>query len=134
MARWQTLPLLFEDVHYVRNLIKDGEPEIQAELMRKYAMTWVDTSDTCDWSHRADNEGRRAANTWIRREVERLRHQEPESVRRYREIVRQGPPKCCHTCDRYDKSGSCTKFSMEPPEDFAARDGACPEWVMNIPF
>ena len=134
MARWKTLPLLSEDVDYVRDLIKDGEPEIQAELMRRYAMTWVDTADTCDWSHRADNEGRRAANAWIRKEVDKLRHQEPEALKRYREIVRQGPPKCCHTCDYYDQHGKCAKFNMEPPEDFAARDGACPEWVMDIPF
>lgn len=58
------------------------------------------------------------------------RHPEPECVI----IYRQGPPKCCHTCDSYTQDGECERFGTEPPADFAATPGACPNWLMEIPF
>ena len=44
-------------------------------------------------------------------------------------------PQCCHTCDHYNSSGFCLKHQQEPPEEFAATLGACPDWEEDIcPF
>lgn len=58
------------------------------------------------------------------------RHPTPNHVLIYKE----GPPKCCHTCQYYDHRGVCEIHSSEPPEDFASQNGACDEWVWEIPF
>ena len=63
-----------------------------------------------------------------------MRHAEPDVVADYNRLLAMGPPKCCHTCDFYDKNGTCVVFFMEPPEDFAATPSACPEWEGTIPF
>lgn len=63
-----------------------------------------------------------------------MKHPEPEHVRHYREIERNGPPRCCHTCERYGDDGVCDKFKSEPPEEFAATPDACKEWLMEVPF
>jgi len=63
-----------------------------------------------------------------------MRHPKPPHVIAYEEQKKAGPPKCCHTCDWYDANGMCLTYWMEPPEDFAATEGACPEWLDNIPF
>lgn len=53
------------------------------------------------------------------------RPQEPEFLIQWREYVKKGPPKCCHTRDYYDKTGHCENFNMRPLEDFAATIDAC---------
>ena len=59
---------------------------------------------------------------------------EPEFLIQWREWMRAGPPKCCHTCDNFNKSGHCLAFDMTPPEDFASTVDACEQWIMEIPF
>ena len=59
------------------------------------------------------------------------RHVEPESIKEY---FTRPYPACCHTCDLYDAEGTCIKFDMQPPEDFASAINACPSWVMDLPF
>lgn len=63
-----------------------------------------------------------------------MRPPKPTIVARYEEAIKNGPPKCCHTCAEYDADGICQRFETEPPEDFAAREGACEHWTMEIPF
>lgn len=62
------------------------------------------------------------------------RHAEPQLVTLYKEWVKAGPPRCCHTCEMYGSDGLCTEFFMTPPEDFAADVDACPQWMQEIPF
>ncbi len=68
------------------------------------------------------------------------RHPEPDFVTAYKEWLKAGPPKCCHTCDHYgherygDKAGYCREFNMEPPEEFAATVDECGSWTQEIPF
>jgi hypothetical protein len=59
---------------------------------------------------------------------------EPEWLIQWREWMRAGPPKCCHTCDHYDKSGHCLAFDLRPPEEFAGTVDACDRWLMEVPF
>ena len=59
---------------------------------------------------------------------------EPEYLIQWREWIKAGPPKCCHTCDYYSGAGDCLAFDMRPPEDFAATQGACEKWIQEIPF
>lgn len=58
------------------------------------------------------------------------RHIEPDHVK----IWRNGPPACCHTCEKYSEEGICQVHDAEPPEEFAATDGACKDWLMDLPF
>ena len=59
---------------------------------------------------------------------------EPEFLIQWREWMRAGPPKCCHTCDHFNQSGHCLAFDMRPPDDFAATPGACDQWIQELPF
>ena len=59
---------------------------------------------------------------------------EPEFLIQWREWMRSGPPKCCHTCDQFNQSGHCLAFDMTPPEDFASTVDGCEQWVEMIPF
>ena len=59
---------------------------------------------------------------------------EPEFLIQWREWMRAGPPKCCHTCDHFNQSGHCLAFDMTPPEDFAATLDACDKWEAECPF
>jgi hypothetical protein len=63
-----------------------------------------------------------------------MRHPEPEIVRLWR--IMTGIPKCCHTCEHYDKDGVCTKFNAVPPREFAENLDACKDWSSEdgIPF
>lgn len=58
-----------------------------------------------------------------------MRHPEPEAIKKWRE----GPPKCCHTCDSYDDQGLCLQYNHEPPEEFAASE-QCEHWLYAMPF
>lgn len=63
-----------------------------------------------------------------------MKHKQPENVRAYFNALKIKIPECCHTCDHYADDGFCLKYEMEPPEDFAAAEGECPEWEELIPF
>ena len=63
-----------------------------------------------------------------------MRHEEPEWLKIATYYRVNWPPRVCHTCDNYDVGGQCRQFGMEPPEEFAATDRACPEWIEEIPF
>jgi hypothetical protein len=59
---------------------------------------------------------------------------EPQFLIDYREWLKAGPPKCCHTCDQFNQSGHCLAFDMRPPEEFAASVDACESWEAECPF
>jgi hypothetical protein len=63
-----------------------------------------------------------------------MRHKMPDVVRIYKQSMDLGAPKCCHTCDFYQKDGVCEKHDAIPPEDFAAKLNACPDFWAEIPF
>lgn len=58
------------------------------------------------------------------------RHPEPQFVKDWRD----GPPRCCHTCEHYRSDGRCQRYDMEPPEEFAATPGQCRDWSFEVPF
>ena len=62
------------------------------------------------------------------------RHSKPEFVVAWEKIAAAGPPRCCHTCDRYLPNGDCAIADSPPPVDFAAAVGVCPDWAALIPF
>ena len=63
-----------------------------------------------------------------------MRHTEPEMVTTYKQWLKAGPPKCCHTCEHYGNDGQCVEFFMKPPAEFASELGACPQWEQEIRF
>ena len=59
---------------------------------------------------------------------------EPQFLIDYRNLIEEGPPKCCHTCEMYGIDGLCTEFFMKPPAEFAAEVDACPKWERELWF
>lgn len=59
---------------------------------------------------------------------------EPEVLKQWREWIKAGPPKVCHTCDHYTRYGNCMLYEMRPPDDFTAQVGACAGWQSDCPF
>lgn len=59
---------------------------------------------------------------------------EPEFLIQWRDWMRAGPPKCCHTCDNFTAQGACIAFNMRPPDDFTSQLDVCPQWLEEIPF
>lgn len=43
-------------------------------------------------------------------------------------------PKCCHTCDWYDKEGHCQFYKQTPPISYAESLDVCESWLEEIPF
>ena len=44
------------------------------------------------------------------------------------------PPRCCHTCYKYQDDGTCEQFNMRPPDEFTQTLNACDQWEDIIPF
>lgn len=58
----------------------------------------------------------------------------PERVLIYWELMKNGPPRVCHTCDHYLGNGTCHKHSLRPPDEFTTTEGVCNDWTCEIPF
>lgn len=130
----EELPLTNDDKAFLRDNLSEGEPEIQKTILWQYWKAWRAAEEAEPVDHKRPNAGRHAANLWLRQEVEQLRHAEPEVVRKYKEVVNNPPPRCCHTCAYYTDEGQCSYYGMEPPEDFAATLDACPTYKQEVPF
>ena len=63
-----------------------------------------------------------------------MRHQESEAVTMWKEWVKAGPPRCCHTCEHYGTDGLCIEFWMQPPKEFADSIGQCDKWQPEVQF
>jgi len=59
---------------------------------------------------------------------------EPEFVAAWREWIKNGPPRCCHTCEFYSPKGECGAFHMVPPPEFAEKTDACEKWTQELPW
>ena len=44
------------------------------------------------------------------------------------------PPRCCHTCYKYQDDGTCEQFGMRPPDEFTQTLNTCDQWEDIIPF
>ena len=64
----------------------------------------------------------------------KTRPQEPKFLVDYREWVKAGPPKCCHTCEHFGNDGLCVEFFMAPPAEFAEAVDLCLSWELEVPF
>lgn len=58
----------------------------------------------------------------------------PQEYLDYERIIKNGPPRCCHTCIEYTDAGHCEKFDMRPPDEFTRQVGVCEDWLGDIPF
>lgn len=63
-----------------------------------------------------------------------MRPPKPPKLIEYEKLVNQGPPRYCHNCDDYNQDGYCVTFGEAPPAEFASSEGACKNWVLEIPF
>jgi hypothetical protein len=62
------------------------------------------------------------------------RTSEPDFLIQYRELIKKGEPRCCHTCEHYNDIGHCERYDMRPPDEFTQTQDACPAWLYDIPF
>ena len=108
--------------------------EMLFAIISEYRRAREDAWDDEPSDIRKEGAARRAANTLLREDAEAMKAREPEVLRKYREIVENGPPQVCHSCDHYTDKGWCRHYDAQPPEDFAATPDACPSWVMAPPF
>lgn len=133
--RLSTLPLTHEDRRYVLNICRKAPKNVGRSLLDNYIKTWIRETEGSVNTVVGEQAGRFRANTEIRELiVEMARHQEPEFVLKYREWLKNGPPKCCHTCDHYSAEGKCLAYDMEPPKEFTDQTDVCTTWIMEIPF
>jgi hypothetical protein len=58
----------------------------------------------------------------------------PEFLKQWRDWIKAGPPRCCHTCEHYKNDGRCAVFDMVPPAEFAATVDRCQQWEQEIPW
>jgi len=122
--------LLRDDRRFLARLLEPLMREAQGRVMWAYRAAWQDGEAAEPLPHRKENAGRKAANIWVREMMET-----PNKVLRYRELIEQGPPRFCHTCDHFDKeSGYCAHFDATPPADFTATENACAHWAVEVPF
>jgi hypothetical protein len=63
-----------------------------------------------------------------------MRHPDPDILKKWRALVATPVPKVCASCQHYGVDGLCVAWFKEPPADFAATDGACPQWEEECPF
>lgn len=62
-------------------------------------------------------------------------YKEPDFLVEYKRLKALPPPKCCHTCDFYNKKTMfCSKYNMNPPEDFVNTQDNCPNYIEELPF
>lgn len=59
---------------------------------------------------------------------------EPEFLKQWRDWIKLGAPRCCHTCEHFKDDGRCAEFDMVPPPEFAATVDRCEQWEQEIPF
>lgn len=134
MNGWKRLPLLPDDVRYLRRMLSPLAGRIQYKMLAEYYLIWMLSSEDEATQHRKENAGRRAANEWLTSEVNAMREKEPETVRKYREAMATPIPKCCFTCDHYGADGKCSVFGMNPPKSFAESLDKCNDWKEELSF
>jgi hypothetical protein len=59
---------------------------------------------------------------------------DPQFLLDYRQWMKSGPPKCCHTCEHFSQEGHCSVFDMRPPGEFADEVDGCDQWELEVPF
>lgn len=133
ISRRQNIDVLRDDERWLIRLLSNQTSVAVFRLVCRWSEIWREKIGDHD-SVEDQNNGRSAANRWIREEVIKLRHNEPEIVKKYRASIAEPVPKVCHTCEHYSPNGACELFNQKPPEDFAATVDACKDWREEIPF
>ena len=60
------ITLLRDDLSYLRSRLESIPKAQRASLLKDYVQVWCHHRDSCNNAIRADNEGRCAANIWLR--------------------------------------------------------------------
>ena len=110
-----------DDWRFVRGLIHHAPAHVLPALMCAYLATWRHAAMGEPSPHRKDNAGRRAANSRLRIDSQRMEGGHAPTRRRYAKLVQDGPKQACTTCQHCSLLGDCGKG--------LPMDGAlCPEW------
>ena len=65
-AAQHKITLLRDDITYIRKHVAGLSPKARRALLSAYVSIWCHSRDNCQNALQADNEGRRAANIYIR--------------------------------------------------------------------
>lgn len=63
-----------------------------------------------------------------------MKHEPTGIAKSYFDFINNGAPKCCHTCQHYNKNGVCETWNNSPPPEFTNQINACEHWFMDTPF
>jgi len=98
-----------DDWRFVRSLIHHAPAQVLPALMCAYLSSWRWAAMQEPASHRKDNAGRRAANTRLRVDSERMEKGHHSTRQRYARLVNSGPKQACTTCQHCTLKGECSK-------------------------
>ena len=60
--------LLKDDINYIRRIIYNTPKAQRKRVMLEYVAIWVNAMAQCDNAVKQQNEGRKAANIWLRKQ------------------------------------------------------------------
>ena len=128
--------LEWEDRRHVIEMTKRLPLKIQNYLITNYLIIFEKAHRIEQIEHAKYNAGFFAANSWLREETENMqKFDKPDFLIEYEKVVKQGPPRVCHSCDHYRyNDGQCLKFNQAPPVEFVQTKDACGDWLHRIPF
>ncbi|WP_299313477.1 hypothetical protein [uncultured Halomonas sp.] len=110
-----------DDWKFVRGLIHHAPDNVIPALLCAYLAIWRHAAMNEHKSHRKDNAGRKAANSRLRIDSQRMAIGHAETRQRYARLVRHGPKQTCATCQHCSLLGECNK-------GLPMRGDLCDEW------
>ncbi len=114
-----------DDWQFVRSLIHHAPDNVIPALLRAYLATWRHAAMNEHKEHRKDNAGRKAANSRLRIDSQRMASGDSDTRKRYARLVQKGPKRACTTCQNCSLLGECSK-------GLPMRGDLCDEWKADF--
>lgn len=98
-----------DDWAFLRPLVEHAPSHVMPALFCAYLATWRAAAMKEEAPHRKDNAGRRAANSRLRIDSQRMASGDSATRQRYARLVNNGPRQSCSTCQHCTLLGECGK-------------------------
>lgn len=103
-----------EDWRFVRALVEHAPSHVLPALFCAYLSSWRHGAMCEPRPVKKENSGRRAANSRIRIDAERMQRGDKDTRQRYARLVQQGPKQACATCQHCSLLGKCGLGKLGP--------------------
>lgn len=121
MDTYQKLIMHPDDWQFVYSLVHHAPDHILPALFCAYLASWRHAAMMEPLPHKKDNAGRRAANTRLRTDADRMQQGDQATMELYGRLVREGPKRGCATCRHCTLLGECGN-------DLPMNTPWCSEW------